>query len=75
MEYENWENWEKSLVKVKPEWLEPDERDVPYLVLEDRGDRVLVSELRPYSNNFFLGTHCWSKDWCYIIDPDFLEKE
>ena len=63
-------DWTKCLVKVKPEWLEVNEPDVPYLVLEDRGDRVLVSEIRPYAKQPLLGTWCWSKDTLYIIDDE-----
>lgn len=68
------DNWEGALIKIKPEWMEPNERDIPYLVLEDRGDRVLVQELREYSTNYFLGTWVWSKDWCYVVDKNFLKK-
>ena len=69
------DDWSGALIKVKPEWMNPGERDVPYLVIEDRGDRVLVQELRQYAKNYFLGTWCWSKDWCYIIDPDFINPD
>lgn len=70
-------DWTGCLVKVKREWMTEGERDIPYLVVEDRGDRVLVQELREYSKstNTFLGTWCWSKDWCYIIDMDARNLE
>lgn len=68
-------DWTHCLVKVKPEWLAKDERDVPYVVLEDRGTSVLVSEIRPYAKNTFLGTWCWAKDTLYIIDDKNFKEE
>ncbi len=62
------DDWTKCLVKVKPEWLAEGESNMPYLVLEDRGDRVLVSALRPYVRTALLGTWCWSKNTLEIID-------
>lgn len=47
-----------TLVKVRKEWMEPGERDIPYMVIEDRDDRVLVQELKEYSDHPLLGTWC-----------------
>lgn len=68
-------DWKGSLVKVKPEWMNPGERDIPYLVIEDQGDRVLVQELKEYARKdaAFLGIWCWSKKWCYIIDDNITK--
>ena len=67
-------DWSGKLVKVKQEWLSEGERDIPYLVLEDREDRVLVQELKQYSKNTFLGTWCWAKDTMYIVDDKFISE-
>ena len=67
-------DWSGKLVKIKQEWLSKDEWDIPYLVLEDREDRVLVQELRQYSKNTFLGTWCWAKDMMYIVDDKFISE-
>ena len=67
-------DWSGKLVKIKQEQLSKDERDIPYLVLEDREDRVLVQELRQYSKNTFLGTWCWAKDMMYIVDDKFISE-
>lgn len=69
------DDWTGALIGVKPEWLNPGERDIPYLVTEDRGDRILVYELPQYSKlHIGLQNWCWSKDWCYIIDKDLLKR-
>ena len=67
-------SWDGALVKVKPEWLDKNERDMPYVVLEDRGDRVLVSALRPDVQSFFLPTWVWPKNTMYIVDAEFLSR-
>ena len=68
-------DWTGCLVKIKKEWMTEGERDIPYLVVEDRGNRVLVQELKEYSKTIILGIWCWSKDWCYIIDMDARNGE
>lgn len=65
-----------TLVRVRKEWLAPYERDIPYLVLEDREDRVLVQDLPQYSRNrAFLGTYCWPKSTLYVqSSADEMQK-
>jgi hypothetical protein len=41
----DWSGW---LVRPKPEWLNPGEQPRPYVVLEDRGDRILIQLLPQY---------------------------
>ena len=67
-------DWSGKLVKIRKEWLAKDERDIPYLVLEDREDRVLVQELKQYSKTVFLYTWRWAKDMMYIVDDKFISK-
>lgn len=63
-----------AIIKIKQQFLAPDERDIPYMVLEDRGDRVLVQDLREYSDQPFLGTYCWPKDTMYLVDNNTADQ-
>ena len=69
MENENWGGW---LIKIKPEWLNPGERDVPYLVIDDRGPRILIQELPQYKTSFrtFLLTESILKEWAIVVDKE-----
>ena len=66
---ENWGGW---LVQIKPEWLNPGERQITYVVLEDRDDRVLIQELSQYKTEgrSFLHAESVLKDWVNVIDKD-----
>ena len=66
---EDWGGW---LVQIKPEWLNPDERQIVYVVLEDRDDRILIQELPQYKSEHSIFLHCESvlKDWVNVIDKD-----
>mgnify|MGYP003483148479 FL=1 len=66
---ENWGGW---LVQIKPEWLNPGERQIVYVVLEDRDDRVLIQELPQYKTEgrSFLHTESVLKEWVNVIDKD-----
>lgn len=66
---EDWGGW---LVQIKPEWLNPDELQIVYVVLEDRGDRLLIQELPQYKSEFrtFLHTETALKSWVNVIDKD-----
>jgi hypothetical protein len=66
---ENWGGW---LVQIKPEWLNPGERQIVYVVLEDRDDRVLIQELPQYKTKgrSFLHTESVLKEWVNVIDKD-----
>lgn len=64
-----WDGW---LVRVKEEWLNPGEASEPMVVLEDRGDRILIQELPQYKpdTRFFLCTESVLKDWVIVIDKN-----
>ena len=47
----DWSGW---LVRPKSEWLNPGEEAKPYVVIEDRGDRVLVQLLPQYQPKNFV---------------------
>ena len=66
---ENWGGW---LVQIKPEWLNPGERQIVYVVLEDCDDRVLIQELPQYKTEgrSFLHTESVLKEWVNVIDKD-----
>lgn len=68
-ENEDWGGW---LVQIKPEWLNPRERQIVYVVLEDRGPRLLIQELPQYKSEFrtFLHTESVLKAWVNVIDKD-----
>jgi hypothetical protein len=69
MENENWGGW---LVQIKKEWLNPGERQAVYVVLEDRGPRILIQILPQYKlpNLSFLSTEVVLKEWVNIIDKE-----
>ena len=73
MENENWGGW---LVQIKPEWLNPDERQIVYVVLEDRGPRLLIQELPQYKSacRSFLHTESVLKAWVNVIDKEIQNK-
>ena len=58
------------LVKIKPEWLNKDEPQIIFRVLEDRDSRLLIQELPEYKAPFrtFLHTEEVLKDWVIILD-------
>ncbi len=72
-ENEDWGGW---LVQIKPEWLNPGERQIVYVVLEDRGPRILIQELPQYKPEFrtFLHTESVLKEWVNVIDKDIQNK-
>lgn len=72
-ETEDWGGW---LVQIKPEWLNPNERQIVYVVLEDRDDRILIQELPQYKPEFrtFLSTESVLKDWVNVIDKDIQKR-
>jgi hypothetical protein len=73
MENENWGGW---LVQIKKEWLNPGERQAVYVVLEDRGPRILIQILPQYKlpNLSFLSTESVLKEWVNVIDKDIQNK-
>lgn len=68
-ENKNWDGW---LVQIKPEWLNPGERQIVYVVLEDCDDRILIQELPQYKTEFRTFPHVESvlKEWVNVIDKD-----
>ena len=72
MENENWGGW---LVTIKDAWLNPNERKQPMVVLEDRGDRLLVQQLPQYKPEFrtFLHIESVLKVWVDVIDKDIQD--
>ena len=73
MNNECWDGW---LVRVKEEQLNPGEALEPMVVLEDRGDRILIQELPQYKpdTRFFLYTESVLKDWVIVIDKNIQKK-
>jgi hypothetical protein len=71
-ENENWGGW---LVQIKPEWLNPGERQIVYVVLEDRDSRILIQELPQYKSEFrtFLHTESVLKEWVNVIDRNIQD--
>lgn len=70
---ERWDGW---LVQIKTEWLNPGERQIVYVVLEDRDDRVLIQELPQYKPEFrtFLHTESVLKEMLNVIDKEIQNK-
>jgi hypothetical protein len=66
---EDWGGW---LIQIKTAWLNPAETQHPMVVLEDRGDRILIQELPQYKPEFrtFLHTESVLKDWVEVIDKE-----
>lgn len=73
MENENWGGW---LVQIKKEWLNPNEQQAVYAVLEDRGPRILIQILPQYKlpNLSFLSTEVVLKEWVNVVDKDIQNK-
>ena len=71
-ENENWGGW---LVQIKPEWLNPNERQIVYVVLEDRDSHILIQELPQYKSEFrtFLHTESVLKEWVNVIDRNIQD--
>lgn len=69
----DWSGW---LVRPKPEWLNPGEQAHPYVVLEDRGPRILVQLLPQYRpKNLVLGTtECFFKSAYEVIDTEVQNR-
>lgn len=68
----DWSGW---LVQPKKEWLNPNELQLPYIVLEDRGPRILVQLLPEYQQKHYpnLSFPCMEsglKDWYEVIDTE-----
>ena len=72
-ENEDWSGW---LVRPKPEWLNPGEDAKPYVVIEDRGPRILIQLLPQYEsgNRAFPTVESGFKKWYEVIDKDIQRR-
>ncbi len=70
----DWSGW---LVKPKEKWLNPGEAAHPYVVIEDRGPRVLIQILPQYQpkNLSFPVMESGLKDWYDVIDTEIQNYE
>lgn len=72
-ENEDWSGW---LIRPKPEWLNPGESAKPYVVIEDRGPRVLIQLLPRYESGMraFATVESGLKSWYEVIDKDIQKR-
>lgn len=73
----DWSGW---LVQPKKEWLNPNEAQLPYVVIEDRGPRILVQLLpeyqqKHYPNMSFPIMESALKEWYEVIDTEIQNYE
>ena len=73
------EDWTGYLVQPKKEWLNPNELQLPHVVLEDRGPRVLIQLLpeyqaKHYPNLTFPSVESGMKEWYEVIDKEIKEN-
>lgn len=73
----NNKDWSGWLVKPKSEWLNPGEEARPYVVLEDRGPRILIRLLPQYQpkNLSFPVIECGFKEWYDVVDKEIQNYE
>ena len=69
------EDWTGYLVQAKKEWLNPNELQLPHVVLEDRGSRVLIQLLPEYQEKHYpnISFPCMEsgyKEWYEVIDTE-----
>lgn len=74
------EDWTGYLVQAKKEWLNPNELQLPHVVVEDRGSRVLIKLLpeyqeKHYPNLSFPSIESGYKEWYEVIDKEIKEEE
>lgn len=69
----DWSGW---LIRPKKEWLNQGEEAHPWVVLEDRGDRVLIQLLPQYQpKNLTLPCiESGLKDWYEVIDTEVQKR-
>ena len=70
----DWSGW---LVRPKPEWLNPGEEAKHYVVIEDRGSRILVQLLPQYQpkNRVFPVVESFFKYAYEVIDTEVQNYE
>lgn len=76
MENINNKDWSGWLVRPKQEWLNPNEKPLPYVVLEDRGPRILIRLLPQYQpkNRVFPVVESFFKYAYEVIDTEIQER-
>jgi hypothetical protein len=62
---ESWKGW---LIQIKTEWLNPNEKQQVYIVLEDCGTHILIQRLT--QTKLILCTESVLKEWVDVIDKD-----
>lgn len=62
-----------ALVKPKPEWQNPGEKDFEYVVLEDQGSKILVQALG--TGLKLPPTEVWMKDWAELSRGVKVDKD
>ena len=69
----DWSGW---LVQPKKEWLNSREIAKPYVVIEDRGPRILIQLLPQYKPEHmtFLPVESGYKDWYEVIDTEIQNR-
>lgn len=80
MENINNKDWSGWLIQPKKEWLNPKELQLPYVVIEDRGPRVLAQLLPEYQKKYYpnLSFPCMEsglKEWYEVIDTEIQNYE
>lgn len=73
------EDWTGYLVQAKKEWLNPNEPQLPHVVIEDRGPKVLIKLLpeyqaKHYPNLTFPSIESGMKEWYEVIDKEIKEN-
>lgn len=76
MEVDKNADWSGWLVRPKKEWLNPNEQPRPYVVIEDRGPRILIKLLPQYQpkNLTFPCIESGFKDWYEVIDTEIQNR-
>lgn len=61
-----------SIITPKKEWLDTgEEYGTPYLVIEDRGDNILYTNVEPREIGYFKHLQwCGSKEWFDVLDGE-----
>ena len=68
-------DWTHKIVWIKEEWLNPGEPKIPYVVLEDRDENILMQPVEQYfrlyyPNQFFVPVEVVRKEWVFIPEEE-----
>ena len=70
------ENWNGKIVKYSDPFADGrDESHLRFIVLEDRDDRVLITELKKHDAYEIKPLFCFHKDHFVIVKTNFEEGE